>query len=1147
MINFDESMLISRKSLNISIELLGIFSNMDDCYRISLDFFKEKDSLLEKSLINEKKIKVFHDFSKELSRILIKTSQGDYIYHENLLMKQSLDILSIINEEISHESQENQYQTQKLLFQANIPLKVLNIIGLYSEYSSDFKDLNPQSLFSEVEKLLLFYLKENQDFSSVFFNENNFWSFENMFYKFPLEISGLLVKILDLEAFPLILAKEFILMVLCEMLMNFSTKPIYQNLIEKYEVYENLFKLLGIFLNKEKMRLFHWMPENDIRISNNLLKLEDFIDINGLEVLLFNEIASKSHIIAHLSFYNLLIKSLEERIPETTYKTLISQFPRSKIELFLNKCSENLTFRALFIRFYSLLYIDFKTLIIDNRLFKGPDSEWDWTYEDHLFEDIELSEIIDLLIKECEFLRKNTKKTKDYANSLLKALETLISAIIGCNEEELKVFERSIKKIEELKQGFIGNLGVFIEVFGQKSQIQQEIEKQSQENESTIKEIDPVFKWKRNKRIIANFISDMRLFINSFLEKPDIIRKKEEKTTYFMRKQEVLIRNKEKNLFFHGFSLRNEENKGLITNFCDFFINFMSQNFAIDDKIHRFSLIGSFSQSISNSCYEIQNIMANFLNKSDECVVFLRFFNEFKELLYFSSNKASFSGVFYEKDFRKLLILIDFYRILAKNNSFIKTFLENFYKKKNPCFPFINLLEEFLKKTLNLSFSLENNEKLDFFYKIQREIFELFKELADNSEIMRNRLFPLNPDLCKKLLLRTEANWCLWALKTSVIFFFRSLIQCKSLEIVNFHSTNYEISILYQIFLDFFKQNLAFFLQKSKNFAYQEILDLFLKNKCFSSNELFTFCKEVFLYFKELSEVKSRYFLFFKEREENKKKFDKDELAIFRFFNEITRKIEFKNSNYQVLQTIYFIRSPESYFLSKESLYEIEKGFSIAELSKIKDIYRIECEYLFKKEGNIREYAKILWISCIFSYLAAGLWTFNKEMAYIVWIIELLVSFLGLMTFYKGKYQILNEIYSKNVKNIEKFRLFNRIYQNFLSQKEILLIIHVFCVIIVFLGLNLMIFIDLFSVFRLNIVNIRTIGKKSRNFLISCAYLAIFLLIYMNFAMKIGDPLVFDIVKKLAMFWAFAIIVFHMICPILIDFITKKHEKGQFS
>jgi len=259
--------LLQRKSSSILNDLLQLIANINDSFITSLRLIEENDYLRFRKA-NQSSDKKILEFSKDFSKILLKTSLGDYIYREEIFVKQFSETVERLNQEISKE---NVYQMQRNLSLANIPLKIFNILGPYAEYCEEFKLVNTKHFFQKFWRFFRFFFKENMENMSVFFNESNVWSFENIFYKFPMEISFEILKVFK-ENSPAIISKDIILDVLFDMLQKFTEKCQILTMIEKNQVYVNLLQTIGLFLQKKKLKNFNWIPEYDIRIALELIK-----------------------------------------------------------------------------------------------------------------------------------------------------------------------------------------------------------------------------------------------------------------------------------------------------------------------------------------------------------------------------------------------------------------------------------------------------------------------------------------------------------------------------------------------------------------------------------------------------------------------------------------------------------------------------------------------------------------------------------------------------------------------------------------------------------------------------------------------------------------------------------------------------------
>lgn len=1165
-IGIDETKLISNKTTKISVEILGFFSSVDDNYKVSLEFFSEKDYNCNKETINEIQMKVYSDLSQKISKIFHKTSEGDHVYRETVFVKQFNEILAAIHKEITSTGKENNYTTAKMLSIANIPNKILKLFGVYAEFSKEFK---LEVIFNDFRDVLLFYVRGNQDFSSVFLNKNNLNILANLLNKFPVEISDFLYNLL--KDFQLLPSKQFIIDIIFSNVRKFQENPEFENIDSKrLLVMRNMHQTISLFIDKSKEKKLHGISDNDLKIAEELEKMPK-LDFQSIDEITKDTVKLDFFI----SFFQLCNKAIKNQILPAFYKKLSLSYPQIDIEKCITECQNNLNLRVPLLNFYSNLNIAFRSRIVNNRkeFYKGDDSEWEWDCGDESWSSDECDMAMKILWKETTFFFENfeneekkeeiqikkpeneLKLKKKHLKNIIKGFARISSVILGSNDEKLKALEGSSEgadkmiievKMKQILNIFMEKIGQIVKIIGLNDEVGVEIQKKINKKLLEIEDIDKVFQWKKKKAKIEVFALFFIILEGKIIETRQKILKSPLETTiiekYESRKKEILTTKKEKNILFENHSVKLFENSQHLQFFCHFLTK-NDQNSHNLPKQPNYCLLESFTHAIRSVGPPLQEAFSKILEEPVQTDFLLVIFDNFKESLHFLIHQDNFVDVWENQNYKRILMILEFYREIARNSRKIKNLLFNCYTKKTPCLPFINILEKLMKTIIDRR--MKETINLGFLLVVMEKMLGFFKEWADDCELMRHQLAILNPDLCKNFLINESKTPGSAVPKTKIMAFFRTVIQGRDLEISNFHSTNFEINSLYSVFLACFQENLGKFVNKElKDITTEDIMEQFGKNRRFSENEQFRFCKEVFLYFKDLSEVKSRYLIFFKEREENKKKHQSHDLAIFRFFNEISRKIEIEGDKNQAPISFYFARKPESYCLSFESRKEIGEEFKRGEVEKFSDFYNVECSRATSVKKLIGT-AEILWISTILSIIALTFQLMNYKNSIIFFSLELLVSLYGLSRFYQGKFQILKTVFK------QKPRLFDSFLKFLLSQKEIILLFHVISVFSLFLGIETFVYLDSLSFFVLiqnkRIGIMRIITEKSRAVLINCGFLSIFGLIYINFGFGPSSQYI-EIFKQVLSFWIFSVVIFIGICPILIEiFQRNKNDIGKFA
>ena len=1220
--------LLQRKSLSILNDLLQLIANINDSFITSLRLI-EQNHYFRFRKANQSSEKKFLEFSKDFSKILMKTSLGNFIYREEVLVKQFSETIEKLNQEISKE---NAYQMQRNLSLANIPLKIFNILGPYAEYCDEFRLLNTKELFQKFWGFFRFFFKENLENTSVFFNESNVWSFENIFYKFPIEISFEILNVFK-ENSAAIISKDLILDVFFDMLKNFTERSQFLTIIEKNQVYVNLLQTIGLFLQKKQLKNFNWIPEYDIRIVLELIKTQDFINIKTIEDYLQQEILvkpekeeflqEKSELFIEktelfiektelflekkpeklLEYLKLFVKSLSQRMTDASYLRLKQDFPKKDLINLIDFTKENWSYRGVLFEIFVTLYVDFKSLIMNHRssYFEGKEKEFDCGEELINKEDFE--EVFELYIREINFfLKQNNENTNEFMKKLVEGAKKLVVLILRVSEEKLVRLESFLEKLEEIKEIFIENLKVFSSFFAKDSEeLKKTLNDEKEAYEEEAKKIDKVYKWKLNKLKIRGFAKEIlaicefllgsrdekeensygfqRDFIDKFKtnlvycrnEQENFVfeqeTKKNEKiclkelliSLYRYEKVALLTYNCKRHRILNFFSIKTQENHFLIQNFCEFFGSQLSCKWNIDSKAHKYNLMETFCNACSISLFEIQREMVQYLIKQEKFTIFDQIWQEFKEILHYLKYKSEIYCDIWIESYQKVLLTMKFYRFFCRNNAVFKAFLVNSYKKEeNLPFIWVSLLEELIKTCKFHTAEVFASMNRVYLLNIVESFFVLLAEFCDNSEEMKLRIYPFLYEYCKGILQSKIANSQLFQVKDAILSFFLSIIQGGQEIIVNFHVTTLEIEGLYKVFLRSFQQLMGGFVEK--NGGFEEIMRRFKRNKEFSKGSLFGICVKIFIYFRYLAESKSRYELFFREREEKAKKFTNEEMIIFKFFNEIVKKIEISKSKFEPLKTLYYAVCPEAYFLSKETKKEIMKELKDEENLEKKFFEKrmiFELETRINQEGKIEKQALLfenIWfayfLSLIINISLIFLQKNDYKFVFVVANLEVLVSIKAFGSFLAQKYQILRIFYRKQGLYKGKLSLYERVYLDifkaFLLQKEALFLFHIICLVAGIFYSEIFLLIDFLSVFRLILAEkkLRNFEKISKNLLFSFVFVIVLVVSFVNLANLTDFD--YDLFAKFLWTCGFSLWILWLFIPFLLENFQRKSKNRKF-
>lgn len=763
----------------------------------------------------------------------------------------------------------------------------------------------------------------------------------------------------------------------------------------------------------------------------------------------------------------------------------------------------------------------------------------------------------------------------------LEGVRKLMLFMLRLNDEKIENFMANLLKIKELNGVFLKNLKYLLKLFQkqqEESVLKLKIKEIREKYELEVENIDIIFLSKRNKRTIRvlslstfmivsflledntidflelnHFFNQDQSYINttatsfqnigigceeyqffdrknkiknkdSIYKKSDLLRKKL-KSLYLKEKRDLASGS---NLIITEFSNKTQENQFLIRNFCDFTIAYMLtplQSRAI--AIETFLNISEASNGLIP-----QNMSLHIENQLN-----LDISIAFNEILHYVKYKTIITQKPYWDSYKKVLLFLKFYRVLSKSNTAFKQQLNQSFPKKEGPFPWVNSFGQLLslcniKKGFDSIDSFEPQNRAHLL-RIIHYFFVFFAELADGSEELRQRLYLHLSELYKGLIENDNRSLEIFTIKKTLMCFFLKTIQGNHIEIVNFHATSFEIMALYKVLLRTLKEFFEGIIGKKNCVTYERLMREYKTNKVFSDSDLLRFCAYIFIYFKCLAEVKTRYELFFKEREDglrNKKGCETEELHIFRFFNEIIQKLEISEN----IRTVYYIIQPESYYLNEETNLFLSKTIKREEFYVKNQLYELETDFNYKrKKKTSLNFQRNIWGSYLLSFMMNILMIFNRNWGFFIGLIELLISFRALNAFFNGKFQILKLFYKEKT-----------ILNSLFNQNEVIFAVHVVCLIGGWFFWEILWFFDFLSVFIMilkdNTRKTNKIENISWGFLVNFLGLMICLIIYMNFS---RNDLDFGLIVKIAKFWGGFFFLFYFLVPMIVEVWKKQFTK----
>lgn len=364
--------------------------------------------------------------------------------------------------------------------------------------------------------------------------------------------------------------------------------------------------------------------------------------------------------------------------------------------------------------------------------------------------------------------------------------------------------------------------------------------------------------------------------------------------------------------------------------------------------------------------------------------------------------------------------------------------------------------------------------------------------------------------------------------KLALIDFMLAMIEGMDPDVVNYHTTNFELTTLNWIIVNSIRQ-LYYCVGKKDPFTkaklseyplimknYDEILHHFESNTKFANHPLLNISLKLFGYIKLLGELKSKYSIFSKERDEHlaffeakgttkAKSITEEDLVVYKFLRRILTKIEIKRSNGDETKLVsyHFSVLSKCLYLSEETkksfLNEVDRSSQGSKLSGMLaniEYFQIEMEnneerfrnyyLLYKLFGAGKTYyfeLTCLILCFINNILLLVDFQYTEEVIIFsisyrttvlaLGLIEIAVSILAIIAYYILNYSfekiITRKKFLQTHADKNKVNRLERIYLDywlsFFSKKEVF--VFIYHIIFVALGLSLtygLIGIDLFSI-----------------------------------------------------------------------------------
>lgn len=523
------TLLVSRKITEIAGKFFYMISNVHDPYLLSLKLIREKDYIKfaklnfdKKSALNPEILNKFNGFSKDFSDILINTLEEKYQYQEGLLIDDLNIILDKIQSEVNYHglcniASPHNYEVQRILAVSGCILRIFNIMTLFISDNNYLKEhAGYAKLISKYSSFIKFYLIDNFENHSSFFDIQNFYSIENTTHSATEETITLIRDIFK-ENSEIMIMKDVLLEVMSKML-KYSVKAFFDKPESKeFQALSKIYEIISYFINFNHYRIFHWVPEYDIRIAMALKEDEynEFYNYNTYESLLENgkSIQEENKLRVFMDFLKLLQLSTASRYVNDVFKKISENFSKSKLINLIKLSKENYEYRLIFFDLYCTLYVDLKNHLLNDRfdyyLVKPADPDYDedafYDEEFNITIDLFIYEITNVIDKKSNLEIKNNGLINYMSNGLLSGISRLVNYFMITKDDDLIKMIRYVQNIEDLFQSLLTNKAKILKIYGIDEIFENEKTSEKDPLISEFETIDEKFKFKRDKVKIQSY------------------------------------------------------------------------------------------------------------------------------------------------------------------------------------------------------------------------------------------------------------------------------------------------------------------------------------------------------------------------------------------------------------------------------------------------------------------------------------------------------------------------------------------------------------------------------------------------------------------------------------------------------------------
>ena len=418
--------LISKLSESISRNFMFLFSNNSDPYGNSLklmsdDQFKNYFLMREKFAIYDS---VFEDFLIDI-KILIEKDMRKYMFSESLILNDVEDFLVNLMKEVGIEegsSLKEEIEFEKIninmqfkMCENNFGFILQNLLDIFL---NDIKKENKESLLNILLFLLQYYLINNCDNQSIFFQEKLFANyFDKMILVFPHQTILFLYNV-SINFPKIIVVKGYTL----EILLNYHYSLYKRFFLEEKHNHENfitlkrLLMVIKLHLKKENLRIFVETPANDIVIAESLIKFKELLSVEEINSVVIHYKLSKESEFADryeyvMDFLLFFSDVLQLRYTNKVYEYLVKVFSLKNLRDLINLDKNNLRFRSIIIEFLDTLHVDVKDHLIDEReKYYRETPKVNCYEEDVVFNVKEYKFVIAFIVEEIEFFTREFER-----------------------------------------------------------------------------------------------------------------------------------------------------------------------------------------------------------------------------------------------------------------------------------------------------------------------------------------------------------------------------------------------------------------------------------------------------------------------------------------------------------------------------------------------------------------------------------------------------------------------------------------------------------------------------------------------------------------------------------------------------------------